>query len=417
MKSPSVGFVVELLNQGRMVQVGETNVYNLSFSSVLSESIQTVRIVLEKNGYFFEYSTADAIDQVYRVDHSSCVKSYPTASMYDEARRAEAEKTARAAAEERAKIEAEMNSEWSGTGFALNNGFVVTNHHVIDGAKKILVHMVDGNPNSTMTAEIVAKDESSDLAILKINDNKFTGFGKIPYSISILYADVGEKVWTLGYPLTQYLGNEIKLADGLISSKSGYHGNISTYQITVPVQPENSGGPLFDSKGNIVGIVNASVQGAENVGYAIKTTFLETLSESYSLAQNLPSSNTIASLALKDQVKKVEKFIFLIECSAKSDNSSSSISWQSGESSSSSSSTRSYGGSNNTVTTRSVSLVVGEKIRLTPITSTNATFESDDDEVFVTKDGVVTGIKPSTAYVWEHGKGLQLITVNVRGFY
>ena len=64
-------------------------------------------------------------------------------------------------------------------------------------------------------------------------------------------SEVGEEVFVLGYPLTATMGDEIKLTTGVISSKSGFQGDISQYQISAPVQPGNSGGPLFDSKGNI----------------------------------------------------------------------------------------------------------------------------------------------------------------------
>ena len=215
-------------------------------------------------------------------------------------------------------MEAELLSstdEWSGTGFALKNGYIVTNYHVVDDAKSILVYGVNGNSSSGLKAEVVASDKTSDLAIIKITDSRFSGFGTIPYAIKNQMVDVGEDIWVLGYPLTQVLGNEIKLTNGLVSSKSGYQGDISTYQISAPIQPGNSGGPLFDSKGNIVGIINAGVPGAENVGYAIKTSYLNNLIDSYSLTSIIPTTNNISSLQLKDQVKKVNNYVFLLLCS------------------------------------------------------------------------------------------------------
>ena len=208
-------------------------------------------------------------------------------------------------------------SEWSGTGFALKNGHIITNYHVIDGARSIEVHCVDGNASSDYTATVVATDKTNDLAIIKITDSRFHGFATIPYAIKTQVEDVGEDVWVLGYPLTQVLGNEIKLTTGVISSRSGYQGDVSTYQISAPVQPGNSGGPLFDSKGNVVGIINAGVPGADNVGYAIKTSYLKALVDSFSLTSCLPASNTISSLPLKDQVKRVKNFVYLLICSSK----------------------------------------------------------------------------------------------------
>jgi len=208
---------------------------------------------------------------------------------------------------------------WSGSGFALNNGYIVTNYHVIEDAHSIKVNYIEGPLSKEYSSEVVAKDKTNDLAIIRINDPSFSSEYKdsIPYSINYQMVDVGEDVWVLGYPLTQVLGNEIKLTTGVISSKSGYQGDVSTYQISVPIQPGNSGGPLFDSKGNIVGIVNAGVPGAENVGYAIKTVYLKNLVDSFSLSDCLPTKNTISSLPLKDQVKTVNNFVFMITCSSK----------------------------------------------------------------------------------------------------
>lgn len=251
-------------------------------------------------------------------------------------------------------------SEWSGTGFALKNGYVVTNFHVVDGAKRIEVHGVNGNSSSNYTADVIATDKNNDLAIIKINDSRFNGFGTIPYAIKSQMVDVGEDVWVLGYPLTQYLGNEIKLTNGVVSSRSGFQGDVATYQITAPVQPGNSGGPLFDSKGNVVGIVNAGVPGAENVGYAIKTSYLKNLADSYSLSSYLPSNNTISTLSLKDQVKSVNNYVFMLICSSKagsSYSSSSSSSYTSGSSrtGSSGSTSSGYTGSSSSSTTGSSS--------------------------------------------------------------
>ena len=206
-------------------------------------------------------------------------------------------------------------TNWTGTGFALRNGYIVTNNHVIDGASSIRVSGVNGQMEPALSATVIAKDVRNDLAIIKINDSRFSGFGAIPYAIRTSSAAVGENIWVLGYPLTQYLGNEIKVTNGIISSKSGYQGDITTYQISAPVQPGNSGGPLFDKNGNILGIVNAGVPGAENVGYAIKTSYLFNLLDAFSIESANPNSNTISSLPLTGKIQKVAKFVFLITCS------------------------------------------------------------------------------------------------------
>ena len=206
--------------------------------------------------------------------------------------------------------------EWSGTGFAIGNGYLVTNYHVVENAKSINIQGIKGSFSTSYSATVAATDRNNDLAILKINDSRFNGFGTIPYKVKTTTSDVGEDIFVLGYPLTTTMGEEIKLTTGVISSKTGFQGDVSMYQISAPVQPGNSGGPLFDGKGNIVGVVSAKHLGAENVGYAIKASYLNNLVETISGA-TLPSNNTISTLSLSEKVKRVDDFVFLISCSSK----------------------------------------------------------------------------------------------------
>ena len=139
----------------------------------------------------------------------------------------------------------------------------------------------------------------------------------IPYSIKTSTTDVGEEIFVLGYPLTSTMGDEIKLTTGVVSSKTGFQGNVSMYQISAPIQPGNSGGPLFDSKGNVIGIVSAKHQGAENVGYAVKTSYLRGLIESATSADILPHNNKMSTLNLTSKVKAAKNFVYYITCSSK----------------------------------------------------------------------------------------------------
>lgn len=204
--------------------------------------------------------------------------------------------------------------EWSGTGFALNNGYVVTNYHVVEDAKSITISGINGDFNSSCTASVVATDKINDLAIIRVSDSRFNGFGTLPYAIDMNQAEVGDDVFVLGYPLTQTMGDEIKLTNGIISSRTGFQGDVSLYQMSAPIQPGNSGGPMFNSKGNVVGIVCAHHKGTENVGYAIKTSYLKNLAESSSLTNIFPTNNTVSSLPLSGQVKKLKGYVFLIKC-------------------------------------------------------------------------------------------------------
>lgn len=214
-------------------------------------------------------------------------------------------------------------AEWSGTGFALKNGYIATNFHVIENAKSITVRGINGDFAKSYKAEVVASDKFNDLSIIKISDSRFSGFGSIPYSITTSMADVGEDIFVLGYPLTSTMGDEIKLTTGVISSRTGFQGDVSLYQISAPIQPGNSGGPLFDSKGNVIGIVSAKHTGAENVGYAIKASYLKNLMESGLSTNIFPTSNSVASLTLSNKVKSEKNFVFFIECSSGSSSSGS----------------------------------------------------------------------------------------------
>jgi len=206
-------------------------------------------------------------------------------------------------------------NSWSGTGFALNKGYIVTNYHVIENAKEISIYGVDGNSRVKYSASVIATDKANDIALIKITDSQFRGFGEIPYGIKNTISDVGEDIFVLGYPLINTMGNEIKLTTGIISSKTGFMGDVTLYQISAPIQPGNSGGPLFDKRGNLIGIVNAKHKGAENVGYAIKVSYLKNIVESVANNSILPSKNTVSEANLTNQVKSIEKFVFMIVCS------------------------------------------------------------------------------------------------------
>lgn len=205
--------------------------------------------------------------------------------------------------------------KWSGTGFALNNGYIATNYHVVENAKSIKVQGVRGSFNTEYNAIVISTDKFNDLAIIKINDSRFNGFGTIPYRVKTSTSEVGEDVFVLGYPLTTTMGDEIKLTTGVISSKTGFQGDVSLYQISAPIQPGNSGGPLFDGNGNLIGIVNAKHRGAENVSYAIKASYLNNLVESASSISLLPTNNSVSGMSLSNKVKSLKNFVFMITCS------------------------------------------------------------------------------------------------------
>lgn len=205
-------------------------------------------------------------------------------------------------------------SAWSGTGFAISsNGFVVTNHHVVNDAKSIKVRGINSDFSKSYHAKVIVDDKNNDLAIIQIDDSAFTTLGTIPYIIPYKSCDVGCSIFCLGYPLLATMGEEVKLTNGIISSKSGFQGDITTYQISAPIQPGNSGGPLFDDKGNLIGIVNARHIGAENVSYAIKVSYLLNLIDIMPIQPKLQTVSLLNGKSLPEQVKLVKNFTYIID--------------------------------------------------------------------------------------------------------
>jgi hypothetical protein len=162
----------------------------------------------------------------------------------------------------------------TGSGFFVTRtGFLLTAHHVIEGA--IAIEVRDATGVAT-PAEVVRVDADNDLALLRTTPRKHA----LPLSPAATLRK-GEEVLTVGYPLVGLQGQESKVTNGIVSSLTGIRGSTATLQITVPIQPGNSGGPLVSLTGNAVGLIShrmnaiavALATGAltENVNYAVKS--------------------------------------------------------------------------------------------------------------------------------------------------
>lgn len=202
---------------------------------------------------------------------------------------------------------------WSGSSIVIGDRYLATNNHVVDGARSLVISGLNDNYNKDYSVEVVAVDKNVDLVILKVTDPSFEGFGFPTYGISTTTADVGTDVFVLGYPMTTVMGQEIKLTTGVISSKTGYQGDPATYQISAAVQPGNSGGPMFDGEGNLIGIVVSKITQAENVGYVIKLSNLRNLVESCSDRISFDYTNRISQLPLTEKIKKISPFVYYVK--------------------------------------------------------------------------------------------------------
>jgi S1-C subfamily serine protease len=165
----------------------------------------------------------------------------------------------------------------SGTGFVVSaNGHVVTNNHVIDGC----VGDIKGNltGEASMVLRVVSSDANNDLALLQAPSTApFKDFARIrDRSIRS-----GDSVIAIGFPFHGLLTSDFTVTTGIVSSLSGMRNDSRFLQISAPVQPGNSGGPLFDTTGQIVGVVTAKIPVLriaaatgnipENINFAIKT--------------------------------------------------------------------------------------------------------------------------------------------------
>jgi len=201
-------------------------------------------------------------------------------------------------------------AKFRGTGFALSsNGYIVTNYHVVSNADSVSVQNAGGKSFST---RVVYTEPQSDIAILQITDPSFKNLNPIPYSIRKSESDVGENVFTIGYP-----GNAMVLGPGYLTASTGFNGDSTAYQVSIPVDYGNSGGPLLDSKGNVIGIINAKQSQVEGAHFAVKSNYLINAihnipADSLNKSLNINTHNTLAGLSLKQQYKKLENYIFLV---------------------------------------------------------------------------------------------------------
>tara|TARA_B100000767_G_scaffold274595_1_gene308147 strand:- start:51 stop:1541 length:1491 start_codon:yes stop_codon:yes gene_type:complete len=201
----------------------------------------------------------------------------------------------------------------SGSGILLDNiGLVITNYHVVENANNINIQF-----NKSLikyNANIYAKDLQNDLAILIIDDTKFEFTNEIPFDITNTKKEVGTSVFSLGYPMKDIMGDEIKFTDGKISASSGFQGDYRFYQSTTPINPGNSGGPLFDYKGNLIGINTSIIKSAiaENVSYSLKTKYLIDFLNEKRLEYNKSHKNSLDGLTLEEKIKILSDYVVLI---------------------------------------------------------------------------------------------------------
>jgi len=199
-----------------------------------------------------------------------------------------------------------------GTGFLFSSkDYVITNYHVVKGANSIRTKFTNGQ---TVEAVVVAKDSKNDIAILKLEQSPPLSATQIKLGDSS-QARMGEKIFTIGYPASKIMGEKPKYSEGVINAMTGLKDDPAFFQVSVPVQPGNSGGPLFNERGEVIGITTASLSSlamdamgaiAQNVNYAIKSSFVKNL---LSTIPELMLSNTGIVVVPNEPEKSLPNFI------------------------------------------------------------------------------------------------------------
>ncbi len=207
-----------------------------------------------------------------------------------------------------------QESRFGGTGFAVaSEGLVVTSYHLVQQKPDSIVIESNKLQNFRYKADLVYYDEANDLALLRINDSRFKGFGKLPYTFKNKDADLGEEIFTLAHPK-----EEVVYGTGVISSQSGYedaNNPTDSYQVSIPVNPGYSGSPVFDANGNVLGLIAGKQADSEGVGFAVKSNkLLQVMSElPDSVPLNLPQQNKLSKLKRTQQLKKIQDFVFQVK--------------------------------------------------------------------------------------------------------
>lgn len=193
----------------------------------------------------------------------------------------------------------------SGTGFFITDRIVVTNYHVIANAKEVEVTFKN---EFKQKATILAKDAANDIALLQVEglENQVTppAFGNAK--------DIqeGERAFTVGFPLVNELGARARISEGLVNSLAGANDDFRMIQISIPIQPGNSGSPVFNEKGQVIGIVTAMLNDSyflakrgvvpQNVGFAIKSNYIG------NLLSALPTGNIVSTTPLANGLNSVQ---------------------------------------------------------------------------------------------------------------
>jgi serine protease Do len=208
--------------------------------------------------------------------------------------------------------ETPINYKTVATGFLIDpKGLMITNAHVVSKSDNIRVFNSKGDQ---FNAFVVQLDVTRDVAIIKIDDPKFKAFSSLPYGIRKTNSELAEPVFTLGFPR-----DEIVYGEGYLSARTGFHGDTLSCQISVPANPGNSGGPVFNHEGEVIGILTGKQTEADDFVFAIQSKYIYQAVENvkknpiYQNVKIVSKSSNLSGLSKQHQVKKIEECVFMVK--------------------------------------------------------------------------------------------------------
>jgi serine protease Do len=193
-----------------------------------------------------------------------------------------------------------IRTGYSGTGFAISaDGLVVTSLHLVKNSKKI---HVSNNHYYNLGAEMLVTDEKADLAVLKLTGTGFSKFRNLPFAFRPGKRNIGDRVFTMGFPKL-----DIVYGEGYISSLSGFRGDTVTFQVAIPLNPGNSGAPLFNESGQVIGMISGKQSETEGAGFAVEISYLEKLLKTKGIRLN---KQVGPSVSRSRQIRNYQDYIF-----------------------------------------------------------------------------------------------------------
>jgi S1-C subfamily serine protease len=206
-------------------------------------------------------------------------------------------------------------SSFSGSGFAVDESHILTNAHVVEGARKIDA----ASDRFTAPAEVVLADPRNDIALLRV-ERPLPAAARFRSAIDI---HLGEDVLVLGFPLQGLLGSGPTATGGNVSALCGIGNDTSVLQFSAPIASGNSGGPILDQSGLVVGLVHASLNldrireggsSAENINFGVKGAVVRSFLATIGIEPALDPGGLSRSRA--DIVREARAFIYRIRCEA-----------------------------------------------------------------------------------------------------